>query len=104
MIFTPEHAKVIDMAVAKATRPLKKQIAELTRYKDRLEWLHSEGGPDPEGYTWGVFRVKWNDEGKLVDVWHTYSDFSDLDAEMSREKRTAKQSAATMRELRKYHV
>lgn len=59
----------------------------LTRYKARLEWLHdcSAGTTDAEGYEWGIYRVKW-ENGKAVEVWQTNADFSDLDAEMQREK------------------
>ena len=51
----------------------------------RLHWLHdcSTGQTDPEGYEWGIYRVKWVD-GRAVDVKATNSDFSDLDAEMER--------------------
>lgn len=52
----------------------------------RLTWLHdySTGVNDPEGYEWGIYRVKW-ENGRAVSVMQTNSDFSDLDAEMARE-------------------
>lgn len=53
---------------------------------DRLKWLHAGGGKDAEGYEWGVFRVKWDANGQPVEVWQTNSDFSDLDAEIRRER------------------
>lgn len=60
--------------------------AKLGRANARLGFLHdcSRGTTDPEGYEWGIYRVKWKD-GKAVDVLQTLSDFSDLDAEMERE-------------------
>jgi hypothetical protein len=59
----------------------------LTKYKQRMEWLHdcSGGQTDPEGCEWGIYRVKW-ENGRAVAVWQTNGDFSDLDAEMAREK------------------
>jgi hypothetical protein len=58
----------------------------------RLEWLHdcSTGTTDPEGYEWGIYRVKWVN-GRAVDVQQTLSDFSDLDAEMERECKANKE-------------
>lgn len=55
----------------------------------RLTWLHdySMGANDPEGYEWGIYRVKWHN-GKAINVLQTNSDFSDLDAEIAREKTT----------------
>jgi hypothetical protein len=50
-------------------------------YKARLDWLHSTGPLDEDGYEWGVFRVKW-ENGGAVSVMHTLSDMSDLDAQM----------------------
>lgn len=63
-----------------------KHIAPLFAYKKRMEWLHdcSTGDVDPEGFEWGIYRVKW-ENGQPVQVWQTNSDFSDLDAEMQRE-------------------
>jgi hypothetical protein len=52
---------------------------------DRIRWLHTGGTRDPEGYEWGVFRVKWNAQGQPVSVLHTLSDLSDLDADIRRE-------------------
>jgi len=56
----------------------------------RLHWLHdcSTGQFDPQGYEWGIYRIKW-ENGKPVDVQCTLSDFTDLDAEMRREKGAA---------------
>ena len=51
----------------------------------RLNWLHKGSSRDGEGYEWGIFRVKWDTNGKPVEVLHTLSDMSDLDAEMRRE-------------------
>lgn len=61
--------------------------SNLSIYKARMDWLHdcSSGCTDPDGYEWGIYRVKW-ENGKAVEVWQTNSDFSDLDAEMAREK------------------
>lgn len=55
----------------------------------RLHWLHdcSTGQTDPEGYEWGIWRVKM-ENGKAVSVRATLSDMSDLDAEMERELNT----------------
>lgn len=62
------------------------QIAALTKYKQRLEWLHdcSAGNLDSEDCEWGIYRVKWS-SGKPIEVWQTNSDFSDLDAEMQKD-------------------
>jgi hypothetical protein len=55
----------------------------------RLHWLHdcNNGSTDAEGFEWGIYRVKWED-GKVAQLLHTFSDFSDLDAEMAREQNT----------------
>ena len=60
---------------------------ELEKCKARIHWLHdcSNGVTDPEGYEWGIYRVKWKD-GKAIEVWQTNSDCSDLDAAMARER------------------
>lgn len=74
---------------------LAKRIGELfrdrsmdTQNEKRLKWLHdySTGANDPEGYEWGIYRVKWHN-GQVVSVVQTNSDFSDLDAEMAREEK-----------------
>ena len=59
---------------------------ELEKLQSRLHWLHdcSTGQTDAAGYEWGIYRVKW-ENGKAMDVRATNSDFSDLDAEMTRE-------------------
>jgi hypothetical protein len=64
---------------------LQNRISELERYQKRLEWLHDGGGKDADGFEWGVFRVKWSEQGQPEQVWQTLSDFSDLDREMYRE-------------------
>jgi hypothetical protein len=60
--------------------------AALKKAERRLHWLHdcSTGTADPDGYEWGLYRVKWVN-GQAAEVWATLSDFSDLDAEMERE-------------------
>lgn len=60
---------------------------ELEKCKARIHWLHdcSSGVTDPEGFEWGIYRVKW-ENGKAIEVWQTNSDCSDLDAEMARER------------------
>lgn len=60
----------------------------------RLKWLHTGGDKDPEGYEWGVFRVKWDAQGQPVSVLQTNSDLSDLNAEMRRERK-AKRTEGT---------
>jgi hypothetical protein len=60
-----------------------KYIETVNVYKRRMEWLHQGGGTDPEGYEWGVARVKFVN-GNPVSVLWTLSDHSDLDAEMAR--------------------
>jgi hypothetical protein len=64
-----------------------KRIVELERYEARMKWLHdcTHGNLDDDGYEWGVYRVKW-ENGRAVEVWQTNADFSDLDAEMERER------------------
>lgn len=59
---------------------------DFQKYKTRLHWLHTGSGTDPEGYEWGVFRVKWQN-GVAVSVLHTLADLSDLDAEIAREEK-----------------
>jgi hypothetical protein len=46
---------------------------------ERLAWLHSAASNNVDGYEWGIYRVRW-EHGRAVEVWQTYSDFSDLDA------------------------
>ncbi len=60
--------------------------ARLEVAEKRLHWLHdcSTGTTDPQGFEWGIYRVKWVN-GVAAEVWQTASDFSDLDAEMARE-------------------
>jgi hypothetical protein len=67
---------------------LRAEVEVLEVYRKRLEWLHTGGGPadyDSEGFEWGVFRVKYDANGKMVEGWQTFSDYSDLDAEMARQ-------------------
>ena len=64
-------------------------IADLRKYKERMDWLHTSGGKDPEGYEWGVARIKHNEHGQLVSAWWTDSNHADLDAEIEREARQA---------------
>jgi hypothetical protein len=60
---------------------------ERTLYARRLAWLHDCSGnmTDADGCEWGIFRVKNNKDGQVVEAWHTFSDFSDLDAEIRRD-------------------
>lgn len=53
---------------------------------EMLEWLHTGCEKDPEGYEWGIYRVKNGTNGQPISVLHTLSDLSDLRAEMSRVK------------------
>ena len=48
---------------------------------ERLKFLHTvgNGNPDQEGYEWGVFKIKWDEHGRLKECWQTASDSSDLD-------------------------
>jgi hypothetical protein len=66
-------AQAINDSVREASAP-----AILARR--RLEWLHSRDAY-VDGYEWGIFRVKW-ENGRVVEVLQTNSDFSDLDAAM----------------------
>jgi hypothetical protein len=61
-------------------------LAEARYYREMLEWLHTGCEKDPEGYEWGIYRVKMNEHGQPVSVLHTLTDLSDLRAEMVREK------------------
>ncbi len=70
------------------------RLAELETAEQRLKWLHTCGiegqsDKDPEGYEWGIYRVKWDEHGKLVDVQQTFSDMSDLDAAMAAKEEKA---------------
>lgn len=67
-------------------RELQNRIFWLERFEKRMHWLHdcSTGNTDPEGFEWGIYRVKWVN-GQAAEVWQTNSDFSDLDREMHRE-------------------
>jgi len=60
-------------------------VIEARRRLGRLTWLHNGGEKDPEGFEWGIFRVRWNAQGRPAEVFQTLSDMSDLDAEMARE-------------------
>lgn len=84
---------LVDMAIADYVAMLERQNRylrnELHKNEARLHWLHdcSTGQTDPEGYEWGIYRVKW-ENGQAVSVMQTLSDMSDLDAEMVRELKT----------------
>ncbi|GEM_PF-5612819 len=84
---------LVDMAIGDYVAMLERQNKylrkELHKNEARLKWLHdcSTGQTDPEGYEWGIYRVKW-ENGKAVSVMQTNSDLSDLDAEMARELNT----------------
>ncbi len=84
---------LVDMAIADYVAMLERQNKylrkELHKNEARLKWLHdcSTGQTDPEGYEWGIYRVKW-ENGQAVSVMQTNSDLSDLDAEMARELNT----------------
>jgi len=81
---------LVDMAIGDYVAMLERQNKylrkELHKNEARLKWLHdcSTGQTDPEGYEWGIYRVKW-ENGQAVSVMQTNSDLSDLDAEMVRE-------------------
>lgn len=75
------------LAAAKLISERVESLQEALRIAERrLKWLHdcSTGQTDPEGYEWGIYRVKW-ENGVAVSVQCTNSDHSDLDAEMERE-------------------
>jgi len=65
---------------------LRTALKRAEKYKERLDWLHTctSNDKDPEGYEWGVARLKFNEHGQLVSALWTNSDHSDLDAEMAR--------------------
>lgn len=56
--------------------------AEGAKAVARLKWLHSPGSSSVDGWEWGVFRVRWLNDGRgnVAEVQQTLSDFSDLDA------------------------
>lgn len=84
-----------DEAIASSLQRVVSRWQELLEYKARMEWLHdcSSGVTDQDGCEWGIYRVKW-ENGKAIEVWQTNSDFSDLDAEMAREKAANDQAQA----------
>jgi len=85
MVALPSDGCVI-LSLAAQVLLARKEIARLQRFEARMKWLHdcSTGCADAEGYEWGIYRVKWVN-GQPAEVWHTNSDFSDLDGEMARE-------------------
>ncbi len=72
---TPQFDKMLDVTLAAMRQPTD---------TERLKWLHAGSGTDADGYEWGVFRVKWDQYGRPIEVLQTLSDMSDLDAEMRR--------------------
>jgi hypothetical protein len=56
----------------------------------RLEWLHSSGSYDVDGWEWGIFRVRWlnNGAGNVAEVQQTLANFSDLDAAITSSQST----------------
>lgn len=66
----------------KSIAQLRTQLASADKDRGRLKWLHTGSEKDKDGCEWGVFRVKWNAQGQPIEVWHTLSDYSDLDAAM----------------------
>lgn len=66
-----------------ALRRAHERIAVL---ENRFRWLHMGSSTDPDGYEWGIYRVKW-ENGVAVSVMNTLSDISDLDAEIAREEK-----------------
>lgn len=65
------------------------ELNDLLLFKERLEWLHSGSGvTDADGYEWGVARVKFDSNGQCKEVLWTNSDHGDLDAEISRTRKT----------------
>ncbi len=71
--------------VTKEKDDLESVVKDLAVYKARLDWLHVGSGKDPEGYEWGVARIKHDVNGQVSSSLWTFSDHSDLDAEMARE-------------------
>ena len=66
------------------------KINVLIKDSQRLHWLHENPGKvDRFGGECGIYIIMWRN-GKVVKVEPTLSDFSDLDAEMEREKRGEK--------------
>lgn len=59
-------------------------ISRLDHDGSRLKWLHSKAAqtPNEDGYEWGVFRVKRNDVGKVVDAERCNENYIDLDEAM----------------------
>jgi hypothetical protein len=51
----------------------------------RLAWLHGPESNNVDGYEWGIYRIKWlnNGAGSVAEVQQTNNDFSDLDAAMA---------------------
>ena len=68
-------------------KELETEVKRLKQYEARLNWLHTGGGQtdcDPEGYEWGVARVKFDAHGQVTSVLWTDSDHKDVEAEMER--------------------
>jgi hypothetical protein len=82
---TEEHKKTMA-----ALAIVQDSLDKANVYKKRLEWLHTGGEKDADGFEWGVFRVKWDKHGQVESAWHTNSDFSDLDKEMRKYRNTPK--------------
>jgi hypothetical protein len=68
----------------RARDELAKMISKLDHNNTRLKWLQSKVAqtPNADGYEWGVFRVKRDDCGKVIDVERCNEDYLDLDEAM----------------------
>ncbi len=76
----------VDDCLIHAIKEANLELNKLLLFKARLDWLHTGSGiVDADGYEWGVARIKFNEQGQMVDAQWTLSDHSDLDLEMAKE-------------------
>jgi hypothetical protein len=63
---------------------LTKLVTKLDHEANRLKWLQSKAAqtPNEDGYEWGVFRVKRDESGKVIDVERCNPEYIDLDEAM----------------------
>lgn len=72
----------LDMELKRGVESIEQALAPAEANAGRLAWLHSPGSHNVDGWEWGIFRVRWLNDGRgnVAEVLQTGSDFSDLDA------------------------
>lgn len=77
-------AERLDMELKRGVEAIEQALTKASLNADRLAWLHSPASNNVDGWEWGIFRVRWLNDGRgnVAEVLQTGSDFSDLDAAM----------------------